>query len=115
MMIPFEASIIPNFENIRGMDLIDTYPGLALPFLATAFGTFLLRQTFKQIPKELKEASEIAGIGHFKYYLTVVLPIAKTSLVTLAIYSFLFLLGRTYSMAAFINNKLVRYAPFKLD
>ena len=89
MMIPFEASIIPNFQTIKGMNLIDTYPGLALPFLATAFGTFLLRQTFKQIPKELKEASEIAGIGHFKYYLTVVLPIAKTSLVTLAIYGFL--------------------------
>ncbi|MBZ5750070.1 carbohydrate ABC transporter permease [Metabacillus sp. DBTR6] len=89
MMIPFEASIIPNFQTIRGMNLIDTYPGLALPFLATAFGTFLLRQTFKQIPKELKEASEIAGMGHFKFYLTVVLPVAKTSLVTLGIYSFL--------------------------
>ena len=61
MMIPFEASIIPNFQTIRGLNLIDTYPGLALPFLATAFGTFLLRQTFKQIPKELREASEIAG------------------------------------------------------
>lgn len=89
MMIPFEVSIIPNFQTIRGMDLIDTYPGLALPFLATAFGTFLLRQTFKQIPKELREASEIAGMGHFKFYLTVVLPIARTSLVTLAIYGFL--------------------------
>jgi sn-glycerol 3-phosphate transport system permease protein len=89
MMIPFEASIIPNFQTIKGMNLIDTYPGLALPFLAAAFGTFLLRQTFKQIPKELREASEIAGMGHFKFYLTVVLPIAKTSLVTLGIYSFL--------------------------
>ncbi|UPW83288.1 carbohydrate ABC transporter permease [Lysinibacillus sp. Ag94] len=89
MMIPFEASIIPNFQTIKGMNLIDTYPGLALPFLATAFGTFLLRQTFKQIPKELKEASEIAGMGDFKFYLTVVLPVAKTSLVTLGIYGFL--------------------------
>ncbi|MGE8079641.1 carbohydrate ABC transporter permease [Peribacillus loiseleuriae] len=89
MMIPFEASIIPNFQTIKGMNLLDTYLGLALPFLATAFGTFLLRQTFKQIPKELKEASEIAGMGHFKFYLTVVLPVAKTSLVTLALYGFL--------------------------
>ncbi|GGH87848.1 sn-glycerol 3-phosphate transport system permease protein [Pullulanibacillus pueri] len=89
MMIPFEASIIPNFQTIKALNLIDTYPGLALPFLATAFGTFLLRQTFKQIPIELREASEIAGKGHFKFYLTVVLPIAKSSLVTLGIYSFL--------------------------
>lgn len=54
-----------------------------------AFGTFLLRQSFKQIPKELKEASEIAGIGDFKFYLTVVLPMARTSLVTLGVYGFL--------------------------
>ncbi len=54
-----------------------------------AFGTFLLRQTFKQIPIELKEASQIAGMGDFKFYLTVVLPVARTSLVTLGIYGFL--------------------------
>ncbi|MCP3764343.1 carbohydrate ABC transporter permease [Domibacillus sp. A3M-37] len=89
MMIPFEASIIPNFQTIRDMNLLNTYTGLSLPFFAMAFGTFLLRQTFKQIPKELKEASEIAGMGDLKFYLTVVLPVAKTSLVTLGVYGFL--------------------------
>jgi sn-glycerol 3-phosphate transport system permease protein len=89
MMVPFEASIIPNFQTIRNLGWIDSYLGLSLPFFAMAFGTFLLRQNFKQIPKELKEASEIAGMGDFKYYLTVVLPVAKTSLVTLGVYGFL--------------------------
>ena len=89
MMVPFEASIIPNFQTIRDLGWIDSYTGLSLPFFAMAFGTFLLRQNFKQIPKELKEASEIAGMGDFKFYLTVVLPVAKTSLVTLGIYGFL--------------------------
>ncbi|WP_100330237.1 carbohydrate ABC transporter permease [Bacillus xiapuensis] len=89
MMIPFEASIIPNFQTIRDAGLLNTYSGLALPFLATAFGTFLLRQNFKQIPYELKEASEIVGMGDFRFYLTVVLPTAKTSLVTLGVYGFL--------------------------
>jgi len=89
MMVPFEASIIPNFHIIRDLNWIDTYQGLAVPFFATAFGTFLLRQNFKQIPKELKEASEIAGMGDFKFYLTVVLPVAKTSLVTFGVYGFL--------------------------
>ncbi|GAF11526.1 glycerol-3-phosphate ABC transporter, permease protein UgpE [Bacillus sp. JCM 19045] len=89
MMIPFEASIIPNFQTIRELGLLNTYPGLTLPFFAMAFGTFLLRQTFKQIPIELKEASQIAGMGDFKFYLTVVLPVARTSLVTLGIYGFL--------------------------
>lgn len=89
MMVPFEASVIPNFHIIRDLGWIDTYPGLAIPFFATAFGTFLLRQNFKQIPKELKEASQIAGIGDFKFYLTVVLPVSRTSLITLGIYGFL--------------------------
>ncbi|RCW69786.1 carbohydrate ABC transporter permease [Saliterribacillus persicus] len=89
MMVPFEASIIPNFQTIRDLGWIDSYQGLSIPFFAMAFGTFLLRQNFKQIPKELKEASEIAGIGDLKFYFTVVLPVAKTSLITLGVYGFL--------------------------
>ncbi|MDR4887750.1 carbohydrate ABC transporter permease [Fredinandcohnia sp. QZ13] len=89
MMVPFEASIIPNFHIIRDLGWLDHYAGLTVPFFATTFGTFLLRQNFKQIPKELREASQIAGIGDFKFYLTVVLPVTKTSLVTLGIYGFL--------------------------
>lgn len=88
MMVPFEASIIPNFQTIRNLGWLDHYNGLTIPFFATAFGTFLLRQNFKQIPNELKEASEIAGVGDFKYYLTVALPMAKTSLITLGVYGF---------------------------
>lgn len=89
MMVPFEASVIPNFHIIRDLNWIDTYQGLTVPFFAMAFGTFLLRQNFKMIPKELKEASQIAGMGDFRFYLTVVLPVAKTSLVTLGVYGFL--------------------------
>ncbi|WP_370642512.1 carbohydrate ABC transporter permease [Virgibacillus salidurans] len=89
MMIPFEASVIANFHTVRDLGWIDTYPGLTVPFFAMAFGTFLLRQNFKQIPKELKEASQIAGMGEFKFYLTVVLPVSRTSMLTLAVYGFL--------------------------
>ncbi|MCM3569923.1 carbohydrate ABC transporter permease [Neobacillus mesonae] len=89
MMVPFEASVIPNFHIIRDLNWIDTYAGLTVPFFATTFGTFLLRQNFKQIPKELREASLIAGMGDFKFFLTVVLPVSRTSLVTLGIYGFL--------------------------
>ena len=89
MMVPFEASIIPNFHTIRDLGWIDQYTGLTIPFFAMAFGTFLLRQNFKQIPKELREASQIAGMGDVKFYLKVVLPVAKTSLITLCVYGFL--------------------------
>lgn len=89
MMVPFEASVIPNFHTIRNLGWIDSYAGLTVPFLATTFGTFLLRQNFKQIPKELREASQIAGMGDFRFFLSVVLPVSRTSLVTLGIYGFL--------------------------
>ncbi|AXI11133.1 glycerol-3-phosphate ABC transporter permease [Oceanobacillus zhaokaii] len=89
MMVPFEASIIPNFHTIRDLGWIDEYEGLSVPFFALAFGTFLLRQNFKQIPKELREASQIAGMGDFKFYLSVVLPVSRTSLLTLGVYGFL--------------------------
>lgn len=89
MMVPFEATVIANFQTVRDLGWLDTYSGLTVPFFAMAFGTFLLRQSFRQIPKELREASKIAGVGDFKFYLTVVLPVAKTSLVTLGAYGFM--------------------------
>lgn len=89
MMIPWEATMIPNFFTIQKLDWINTYQGMTLPFFALAFGTFLLRQHFKTIPKELHEASQIAGLSKFGFFFRVVLPVSKTSLVTLGAYGFL--------------------------
>ncbi|MCG7344283.1 carbohydrate ABC transporter permease [Sporosarcina sp. ACRSL] len=89
MMIPWEATMIPNVFTIRKLDWFNTYQGLTLPFFALAFGTFLLRQHFLTIPKELHEASQIAGLSRFAFFWRVVLPISKTSLVTLGAYGFL--------------------------
>lgn len=89
MMIPWEATMIPNFFTIQKLDWINTYQGLTVPFFALAFGTFLLRQHFKTIPKELYEASQVAGLSRFAFFWRVVLPISKTSLVTLGAYGFL--------------------------
>ncbi|OFI46245.1 carbohydrate ABC transporter permease [Floricoccus penangensis] len=89
MMIPFEATFISNFQTIKFFGLIDTYYGIALPSFASAFSTFFLRQTFKQVPDELIEACQIAGFSHWKIYKEVVMPIAKQSLITLSIYQFL--------------------------
>ena len=89
MMIPWEATMIPNFLIIQKLDWMNTYQGLTFPFFALAFGTFLLRQHFKTIPHELYEASRIAGIGRFGFFWRVILPVSKTSLVTLGAYGFL--------------------------
>jgi sn-glycerol 3-phosphate transport system permease protein len=89
MMVPWEVSIIPNFQTIQHLDWIDTYQGLTVPFLATAFGTFLLRQHFLTLPRELKDAADIDGYGNLKFLLFVVVPLSRAALATLAVFSFL--------------------------
>jgi sn-glycerol 3-phosphate transport system permease protein len=89
MMIPWEVTVIPNYLTIKGWGWLDTYEGLIVPFLATAFGTFLLRQFFLQLPSELFEAAKIDGCGHLRSFFSLVLPLAKPALATLAVYSFL--------------------------
>lgn len=89
MMIPMEVLVISNFDTIRSLGLLNTYMGLFLPGLASTFGIFLLRQNFKQIPYELKEASEISGMGDFRFFRKVVIPMSRNSILTLAIYNFL--------------------------
>jgi sn-glycerol 3-phosphate transport system permease protein len=89
LMIPWEATIIPNYLLIRQIGWTDTFLGLSAPFVATAFGTFLLRQFFMTLPKELKDAATIDGCGSFRFLIRIVVPLARPALGTLAIYSFL--------------------------
>jgi ABC-type glycerol-3-phosphate transport system permease component len=89
MMVPWEVSIIPNFQTIQRLDWMDTYQGLTVPFLATAFGTFLLRQHFLTLPRELKDAADIDGYGNLKFLLFVVIPLSRAALATLAVFAFL--------------------------
>src|SRR5687768_11446785 len=89
LMIPWEATIIPNYITIRSIGWLDTYQGLAVPFMATAFGTFLLRQAFLQIPRELWDAARIDGASSLRFFVSTVLPLSRPILGTVAIYGFL--------------------------
>lgn len=90
MMIPWEATIIPNYMTIvNDLKLKDTYLGLTLPYLATAFGTFLVRQFFMSIPKDLHDAAMIDGCGRLRFLITIAVPLARPALGTLAVFSFL--------------------------
>ena len=89
MMVPWEASVIPNFQTIQRLDWLDSYQGLTVPFLATAFGTFLLRQHFLTLPRELKDAADIDGYGNLRFLLFVVIPLSRAAIATLAVFSFL--------------------------
>ena len=89
LMIPWEATIIPNYLTIRQLGWLDTYQGLAVPFMATAFGTFLLRQGFMQIPRELWDSARIDGASSFRFLRSMVIPLSRPALATVAIYGFL--------------------------
>ncbi|WP_353948661.1 carbohydrate ABC transporter permease [Sporolactobacillus sp. Y61] len=89
MMIPGESTVIPNFLTVQQLGWINSFTALTVPFMASAFGTFLLRQQFKTIPYELYEATRVAGISRFRFFWNIVLPISRTTLFTFGIYSFL--------------------------
>nr|WP_245302930.1 carbohydrate ABC transporter permease [Symbiobacterium terraclitae] len=108
MMVPWEITIIPNYLTIRSWKLLNSYPGLILPFLATAFGTFLLRQFFMQIPRELEEAARIDGCSRFLFFRTIALPLARPGLLTLGAYTFLSVWNQYLWPLLVTNNRLMR-------
>jgi multiple sugar transport system permease protein len=89
MMIPYNVTMIPSFMVLYWLGWIDTYQALIVPGLASAFGTFLLRQFFITIPKELEEAAYIDGAGKLQVLWRVIVPLSKPALATLAIFTFM--------------------------
>lgn len=89
MMIPYNVTMIPSFLVLYWLGWIDTYYALIVPGLASAFGTFLLRQFFITIPKELEEAAYIDGATKLQVLRKIIVPLAKPALATLAIFTFM--------------------------
>ena len=77
LMIPMQVLVVPLFIEVRAFDLVDTYAALIVPTIASAFGVFLLRQTFKSVPKELDDAARVEGAGPVETLLKVYVPLAK--------------------------------------
>jgi sn-glycerol 3-phosphate transport system permease protein len=78
-----------NRRTVDSLGWLNTYQGLAVPFLATAFGTFLLRQVFLGLPKDLRDAAAIDGVGHLGFLRHVAVPLVRPTLGALALFSFL--------------------------
>jgi sn-glycerol 3-phosphate transport system permease protein len=92
LMVPWESIIIPNFLTIADWGLTRgsmTYVGLVLPFLASAFGTFLLRQAFLQFPAELRDAAVLDGAGHGRFLWRILVPLSRPSIAAVGVYVFL--------------------------
>lgn len=89
LMIPGQVTLIPNFLLMRWFDWVDTYWALIIPQAFSAFGTFLLRQFFLSIPRELEEAARADGASYFRVYWQIILPLSGPALATLAVFSFM--------------------------
>lgn len=88
MMVPAQVKVIPLFLMVRDLHLANTYPGLVLPLLVTAFGVFLMKQFMQSIPTSLIEAARIDGAGEFAIFWKIVFPVAKPAVAVLAILTF---------------------------
>lgn len=87
LMIPSQVIMIPSFVILRSLNWLDTFYALIIPGIFSAFGTFLLRQFFMGLPKELEEAAKIDGCGYFGILTRVYLPLSVSALVSLAIFT----------------------------
>lgn len=89
LLVPLEVTLVVNRRTVDSLGWLNSFQGLTVPFMATAFGTFLLRQVFMQIPPELREASQMDGLGHWGFLKEVALPLVRPSLGALGLFSFL--------------------------
>jgi ABC-type glycerol-3-phosphate transport system permease component len=90
-MIPEELVLVPRavMMNKNYLNWYNTIPAMVAPFLADAFGIFLIRQFFLQVPRELYDAARIDGAGHLRYLAMIMVPLAKPAIVTLALLEFI--------------------------
>jgi sn-glycerol 3-phosphate transport system permease protein len=89
LLVPIEATLVVNRRTVDRLDWLNTYQGLAVPFLATAFGTFLVRQALMAVPHDLRDAARIDGAGHLAFLRYVALPVIVPTVGALALFSFL--------------------------
>jgi len=89
MMLPWLVMMVPNYQLMIKLGIVDTYWGLIIPASFSAFGTFLLRQFMLGIPSSIDEAAEIDGASKWQLYWDVILPLARPGMITLAIFTFI--------------------------
>jgi multiple sugar transport system permease protein len=89
LIVPQEVIVIPMFLIMQQLGWVNSYKALILPWAFTAFGTFLLRQFFLTIPKELEEAAKIDGCGHLRILRSIIIPVSAPALAVLAVFTFI--------------------------
>jgi multiple sugar transport system permease protein len=114
MMIPGIVTIVPKFLILKELHLVNTYGALTIPFMADAFGIFLMKQFFESIPVELEEAARVDGASRYRMFWQIILPNAMPALTALAIFSFQGSWNAFLEPLIFISNQSLFTLPLGL-
>lgn len=90
LMLPVEVRILPTFQVVAGLEMLNKFSGLTLPLIASATATFLFRQFFLTIPNQLLDAARIDGAGPWRFFIDIVLPLSRTNIAALFIIMFIY-------------------------
>ena len=90
LMLPVEVRILPTYEVIADLGLLNTYAGLTVPLIASATATFLFRQFFLTVPEELAEAARVDGAGPMKFFKDILLPLSRVNIAALFVILFVY-------------------------
>jgi len=115
MMIPGSVTMIPVYVLMRVFGWVDTYKALIVPAIFSAYGTFMLRQFFMTLPKDLEDAAKIDGCGFFRIYMTIILPLSKPAMATLTVFTFMGNWGSFMWPLLVTNTMTMRTLPVGLE
>lgn len=90
LMLPVEVRILPTYEVVASLGMLNSYAGLSIPLIASATATFLFRQFFMTVPDELTEAARIDGAGPMKFFRDILLPLSRTNIAALFVILFIY-------------------------
>ena len=115
LIVPQEVIVIPMFLVMQRLGWVNSYQALILPWAFTAFGTFLLRQFFLTIPRDLEEAAKIDGCGHIRILRSIIIPISAPALAVLAVFTFISYWNSFLWPLIIINDTAKMTVPLGLD
>ncbi|WP_114283818.1 ABC transporter permease subunit [Candidatus Halocynthiibacter alkanivorans] len=90
LLLPLEVRILPSYEVVQSLGLLNTYTGLIVPLIASATGTFYFRQFFKSVPEETLEAARIDGAGPIHFFFDILVPVSQTMIAAIFIIMFVY-------------------------
>lgn len=114
MMVPVEVTFLTNLNTVVSLGWYNTYVGLSVPFLATGFGAFLIRQAFLGLPGDLRDAAELDGANHWQFLHRVALPVARPAVAALGIFSFFVAFGQYLWPLIVTKDDRLRTVPIGL-